>query len=176
MCYSDDLGLLSKYLVHSLSSQEAKTYTAQSICKLLTSAKTFSCCYSKARLAESDAKHILFIWFLFTVYYIFAHILSFSPQLLKPGASQYFLSNLRDRFSIFWDCTAVCGRCARFTRVMMAERHWTQCSTRGQWQSHHTTHLHQKSSACVKCSWTGPICSRTLNTRDPVKDQQTLRS
>lgn len=61
MCYSDDLGLLSKYLVHSLSSQEAKTYTAQSICKLLTSAKTFSCCYSKARLAESDAKHILFI-------------------------------------------------------------------------------------------------------------------
>lgn len=126
MCYSDDLGLLSKYLVHSLSSQEAKTYTAQSICKLLTSAKTFSCCYSKARLAESDAKHILFIWFLFTVYYIFAHILSFSPQLLKPGASQYFLSNLRDRFSIFWDCTAVCGRCARFTRVMMAERHWTQ--------------------------------------------------
>lgn len=131
MCYSDDLGLLSKYLVHSLSSQEAKTYTAQSICKLLTSAKTFSCCYSKARLAESDAKHILFIWFLFTVYYIFAHILSFSPQLLKPGASQYFLSNLRDRFSIFWDCTAVCGRCARFTCVMMAERHWTQSVQHG---------------------------------------------
>lgn len=117
MCYSDDLGLLSKYLLHSLSSQEAKTYTAQSICKLLTSAKTFSCCYSKARLAQSDAKHILFIWFLFTVYYIFAHILGFSPLLLKPGASQYFLSNLRDRFSLFFFLNAQrCGRCAHFTR------------------------------------------------------------
>lgn len=111
---------------YTLSSQEAKPYTAQSICKLLTSAKTFSCCYSKARLAECDAKHILFIWFLFTVYYSFAHILGLSPQLLKPGASQCFLGNLRDRFSIFWECTAVCGRCARFTRVMTAERHWTQ--------------------------------------------------